>query len=106
LQAGVDRTGDPILTNEVFQAMHAILSLKLGDHEGLTLFIHDWLQKTLLVVLPAVLTQIPIRAFLTPVLVYCRGQSGTSWCCLAAAGGTPLPAPNSGTLSISFIYFV
>jgi len=32
LQGGVDRTGDPILTSEVFHVMHVILSLKLGDH--------------------------------------------------------------------------
>jgi len=56
LQGGADRTGDPILTSEIFHAMHIILSLKLGNHEGLTLFIHGWLLKrTLLVVLPAIL---------------------------------------------------
>jgi len=39
--------------------MHVTLSLKLGDHEGLALFIHDCLLKsTLLVVLPAILIQI------------------------------------------------
>ena len=63
------------------------------DHEGLALFIHGWLlKKTLLVVLSAILNQIPIHAFLSPVPIYCGGQSGTSWCCLAAAGGTPVPS--------------
>jgi len=87
LQEGVDRTGDPILTNAVFDAMHIILSLKLGDHEGLALFVHDRLLKTtLLVALPTILIQIPICAFLSPVPVCCGGQSRTSRCCLAAAG--------------------
>ena len=92
MRGGADRTGDPILTNEVFHAMHIILSVKLGDHEGLALFLHGrLLKRTLLVVLPAILIQIPIRASLSPVPVCCRGQSGTAWCCLAAAGGTPGP---------------
>jgi len=60
--------------------MHVILSLKLGDREGLALFVHGWLlKKTLLVVLHAILTQIPIRAFLSPDPIYCRRQSGTAW---------------------------
>jgi len=64
--------GDPVLINEVFHAMHVILSLKLGDHEGLALFVHGWLPKrTLLLVLPAILIQILICEFLSPVLVYC-----------------------------------
>jgi len=84
------RTGDPILTKELFHAMHVILGLKLGDHEDLSLFVHaNLLNRTLLVVLPAVLIQIPICAFLSPVPVHCRGQSGSVWCCLAAAGGMP-----------------
>jgi len=37
LQGGVDRTGDLILTSEVFHVMQVILSLKLRDHKGLTL---------------------------------------------------------------------
>jgi len=37
LQGGADRTGDQTLTNAVFHAMHVIISLKLGDHEGLPL---------------------------------------------------------------------
>jgi len=41
LQGGVDRTGDPILTSAVVHAMHIMLSVKRGDHEGLTL--HPWL---------------------------------------------------------------
>jgi len=48
--------------------MHAVLSLKLGGHEGLTLFIHGrLLKRTLLIVQPVILIQIPIRAFLSPV---------------------------------------
>jgi len=87
----VDRAGDPILTDWVFHAMHVIFSLKLGNHEGLALCIRDGLLKrTLLLVLPAaILIKIPIRAFPSPVPIYCRGQSGASWCCLAAAGRTP-----------------
>jgi len=92
LRGGVDRTGDPILTNVLFHAMHTILSLKLGDHEGFALFIHGrLLKRTLLVVLPAILIQIPIHAFLSPFPVCCWGQSGTSWCHLAAAGGCQRP---------------
>jgi len=45
LQGGVDRRGDPTLTSEVFHAMHIILSLKLGVHEALALFIHGQLLK-------------------------------------------------------------
>jgi len=86
-------TGDPILTNEVFHAMHIILRLKLGNHEGLTLFdLGRLLKRILLAVLPATLIQIPICASLSPVPVCCRGQSGTAWCCLAAAGGTTVPS--------------
>jgi len=92
LKGGADRTGDPIWTNAVFHAMHVILSLKLGDHKGLTLFIHGRLPKrTLLVVLPVILIQIPSRASLSPVPAHCGVQSGTSWCCPAAASGTPAP---------------
>jgi len=76
VQGGADRAGDPILTDEVFHAMHVILSLKLGDHEGLALFVHGrLLKRTLLVVLPAILSQIPIRAPLSPVPARCRVQS-------------------------------
>ena len=89
-QGGADRTGDPTLTKALFHAMHAMLSLKLGGHEGLALFVHGrLLKRTLLVVQPVILIQIPIRAFLSPVPAHCRVQSGTSRCCLAAAGGTP-----------------
>ena len=73
--------------------MHVTLSVKLRDHKGLALFIHGHLLKrTLIFVLPAVLIQILIRAFLSPVPAHCRGQSGTTWCCLADAGGTPAPS--------------
>jgi len=41
LQGGADRTGDLVLTSEVFHVMHIILSLKLADHEGLAL-LHSW----------------------------------------------------------------
>jgi len=89
----MDRTDDPILTDEVFHAMHIILRLKLGDHEGLALFVHGCLPKrALLIVLPAILIQILTCASLSPVPVCCRGQSRTSWCCLAAAGGMPTPS--------------
>jgi len=72
LRGGVVRTGDAILTNELFHAMHVILNLKLGDHEGLALFIRGrLLKRTLLFVLPVVLIQIPIRAFLIPVPICC-----------------------------------
>jgi len=92
LWGGADRTGDPILTNTTFHAMHIRLSLKLGDHEGLALFVNGCLLKrTLLLVLPAILIQVLIRAFLSPVPVCCGIQSATSWCCPAAAGGTPAP---------------
>jgi len=43
LQGRADRTGDPILACKVFHAMHVILSLKLGDYEGLALFNHGQL---------------------------------------------------------------
>jgi len=61
-----------MLTNAVCHAMHLVLSLKLGDKEGLALFVHGQLPKrTLLVVLPAILIQIPIRAFLSPAPAQC-----------------------------------
>jgi len=67
-----ERTGDPILTNKAFCAMHVILSLKMGDREGLSLFVHgQLLKRTLLVVLPAILIQILIRVFLSPIRAYC-----------------------------------
>jgi len=63
-----ERTGDPILTNVVFHAVYIVLSLKLGDHEGLAVFFHGYLLKrTLLIVLPAILIQILICASLSPV---------------------------------------
>jgi len=72
--------------------MHAMLSLKLGDHDGLTVFTHVWLLKrTLIFLLLATLIQILIRAFLSPDPAHCGVQSGTSWCRPAAAGRTPVP---------------
>ena len=60
---GVDRTGDPMLTNVVFHATHVTLSLELGYHKGLAPFIHGrLLKRTLLLVLPAILIRIPTRA--------------------------------------------
>jgi len=105
LRGGLDRTGDPTLTSQVFHAMHVTLSLKLGDHEGLALFIHGHLLKrTLLVVLPAILKQIPIHASLSPVPI-CWGQSGTAWCCPAAAGGTPAPSTQLWETQCRFCIF-
>jgi len=90
LQGGADKTDDPILTREVCHAMHIILGLKLGDHQGLTLFIQgQLLKRTLLLVLPEIL--IRIHAFLSPIPAYRGVQPGTSWCCPAAAGPTPAP---------------
>jgi len=72
LQGGVDRTGDPILTHKAFHAMHVILILKLGNYEGLALFIHGrLLKRTLLIVLLAIPIQIAIRVFLSPVPACC-----------------------------------
>jgi len=72
--------------------MNIILSWKLGDHKGLAPFIYgQLLKRTLFVVLPAILIQIPIHAFLSPVPVCWRGQPRKSWCCLADAGGMPVP---------------
>jgi len=51
--------------------MHLTLNLNLGDHEGLSLFVLGCLLKrALLIVLPVILIQIPIRAFLSPVPAY------------------------------------
>ena len=106
MQRGADRKGDPIRTNAIFHAMHVILSLKLEEHEGLALFIHvRLLKRTLLLVLPAILIQIPIRASLSPVPVYCRGQSRTSRCCPAAAGGTPAPGTQLWETQYRFCIF-
>jgi len=106
LRGGVDRTGDPILTSEVFHAMHVIPSLKLTDHGGLALFVHGrLLKRTLPLVLAAILIQIPIRASLSPVPACCQGQSGTAWCCLAAAGGTPAPGTQLRETQYQFCVF-
>ena len=101
LQGGADRTSDPILTNAVFHTIHVILNLKLGDHEGLTFFIHGQLvQRALLLVLPAILIQIPIRVFLSPIPVYAEASPG-----LPVAAWQVL-AHNSGKLSVGLVCFV
>jgi len=47
------------------------LRLKLGDHEGLSLFVRgSLLKRTLLLVLLVILIQILIHSVLTPVPVY------------------------------------
>ena len=106
LRGGVDRTGDLVLTNDIFHGMHVILSLKLGDHWGLALFFHGCLLKrTLLVVLPAILIQIMICASLSPVPAHCRGQFRTTWCHLAAAGRTPAPGTQLQETQYGFCTF-
>ena len=86
------------------------LRLKLGDHEGLSLFVRgSLLKRTLLLVLLVILIQILIHSVLTPVPVYFWGQSGTSWCCLAADGGTlatrhPTPANSVSGLHVLFYF--
>jgi len=101
-----EQEGDPILTSEVFHAMHVIVILKLGDHGDLALFVHGCLlERTLLVVLPAVLIQIPICASLSPVLVCCQSQSGISWCCPAAAGRTPASSAQLREIQYPFCAF-
>jgi len=88
--------------------MHVILSFKLEDHEGLAL-LRPWpaSEEDPAHCSACTLIQIPIRAFLSPVPIYCRVQSRTSWCCLAAAGGMPGPtAHSSGKLSVDFVYFI
>jgi len=105
-RGGAGWTGDLVLTNEVFHAMHVILRLTLGDHEGLALFIHGCLLKrTLLVVLPVILIQIPIRASLSPVPAHCRGQFRAAWCCPAAAGGMPAPGSQLRETQYRFCIF-
>jgi len=106
LQGGADRTGDWILTNEVFHAMHVIPGLKLGCHEGLTFFVHGrLLKRTLLIILPVILIQILMRASLSSVPACCRGQSGTAWCCLAAAGRMPVPGTQLREAQYPFCIF-
>jgi len=83
LQGWVDKTGHPLLTNAVFHAMHVILSLKLGDHEGLPVFVHGrLLQRTLLIVLLAILIQILMCAFLSTA-ESSPGLHGAAWQLLA-----------------------
>jgi len=110
LQGGADKTGDPILilTSEVFHAMHIILSLKLGDHKGLALFNHDQLLKrTLLLVLAVIKIQILTCAFLSPVPAHCQVQSGTAWCCLAAADDASAqhPTPGNSVLVLYILFY-
>jgi len=52
--------------------MHAMLSLKLEDLEGLSFFIYGRLLKRtlLIVILPVILIQILINVFLSPVPIY------------------------------------
>jgi len=53
LQEGADSSGDPILTNAVFHAMHITLCLKLGDHDVLVIFVlGHLLRRTLLMFCP------------------------------------------------------
>ena len=81
LQTRLDRTSDPVFTSEVFHPIQVILSLNLGDHEGFTLFVLRWLLKrTLLIVLPVILIQILIQAFLNPVPIFCWVHPRTSGC--------------------------
>jgi len=87
--------------------MHVIFSLKLGDHEGVVLFVHGWLLKrTLLIVLPAIQIQIPTRAFLSSSCLLPRPV----WDFLVLTDScwwdTSTLAPNSGKLSIGFVYFI
>jgi len=89
--------------------MHIILILNLGDHEGLSLFIHGCLLKrTLLIVLPVILMWILVRAFLSPVPAYCLPRP--VWDTLVLPRNcwpdVNALAPNSGKLSIGFVYFV
>ena len=92
--------------------MHVMLGLTLGDHEGLAHFVYGrLLKRTLLIVLPVILIQILIRVSLSPVPVCCRGHSRTAWCCLAAAGGTPVPGiqlweTQCGFCIFCFIYLI
>jgi len=87
--------------------MHITLSLKLGDHEGLALLVHgQLLKRNLLIVLPAILIQILILAFLTPVPAHCRVQSGTAWCCLAVAVWMPAPRHPILGNSVSVLYIL
>jgi len=87
--------------------MPVLLSLKLGDQESLGRSVHrQLLKRTLILVLPVILIQIQICAFLNSVPIYWGILSRTSWCCLAVAGGTPVPvAPNSWKLYILFCFF-
>jgi len=67
--------------------MHVMFSLKPGDHESLTLFIHGpLLKRTLLIVLPAVLIQIPIcpsRVQFLSAAEASPGIPGAAWQLLA-----------------------
>jgi len=84
--------------------MHIMLSLKLGYHQVLTLFIHgQLLKRTLVLVLPPFLIRILIRAFLNVFPVYAEsspGLPGATWPLLAGPAAT-----NPRKLSIGFAYF-
>jgi len=58
-----------------------------------------------LVLCPLPLVQILICAFPSPVPAHCRCQSGTAWCCLAAAGGTPAPSTQHRETQYQFCIF-
>ena len=112
LHEGVNRTGDPILTYMVFHAMNIILSLKLGDHEGFTVFVHgQLLKRTLHIVLPAILIQIPTCAFLSRVPDVQRETSQLmenykAGMFIAAPGATGIAPPNLHTKSQSMHIFI
>jgi len=90
-RGGADRTNDPILTNTVFYAMHVILSLKLGDHEGLIL-LRPWLpSEEDLARCPACDPDADSYPCIPEFSSCLPGQSRTASCCLAAAGGMPAP---------------
>jgi len=86
--------------------MHVILSLKLKNHKyDLALFVYgQLLKRTLLVVLPTILIQIPIRAFLNPVPVYLLRPVWNFLCCLAAGDGMPEPQYSTPRKSVLVLY--
>jgi len=102
----VDRTGVPILTREIFYAIHIILILKGADHEGMALLGRTRLLKwILLVFLPVIQIQIPICAFLSSVPSTAESNPGLPGVCLAAASWMPALTPcKSGKLYIGFVY--
>jgi len=102
VQGGADRTGGLILNNVVFHAIHITLTLKLGDHEGLS--VHGWLLKrTLLVCGPD-----PDSDPCIPESCSCLLLSPV-WDFLVLPGSywwdASAPAPDSGKVSIGCVYF-